>query len=83
MILMATQSESKKSKKEEPMKNGMISRALTTTRTLELEYREPSFSLECGIGVEPPTPVEGMGERPLLDELAGFATAIWAWEKVP
>ena len=61
------------------MKNGIISRALTTTRTLELEYREPSFSLECGAGFEPSTLVEGTGERrPLLDELAGFATAIWA-----
>jgi hypothetical protein len=78
MILMATQSESKKSKKEEPMKNGIISRALTTSRTLELEYREPSFWLDCGAGIEPSTPVKGTGERPLLDELAGFATAIWA-----
>ena len=60
------------------MKNGIISRALTTARALELEYRQPSFSHECGAGFEPSALVEETEERPLLDELAGFATAIWA-----
>jgi hypothetical protein len=60
------------------MKNDTISRALTTTRALELEYRQPCFMQECGTGSEPSMLLEGIGERPLIDELAGFASAIWA-----
>ena len=60
------------------MKNDTISRALTTRCALELEYRQPSFSQECGTGSEPSMLLEGTGERPLIDELAGFANAIWA-----
>ena len=60
------------------MKNDTISRALTTRCALELEYRQPSFSQECGTGFDPSMLMEGIGERPLIDELAGFASAIWA-----
>jgi hypothetical protein len=59
------------------MKGDTISRALTTTRSLELEYRQPSWLQESETDFEPPVLTEGIGERPLIDELAGFATAIW------
>jgi hypothetical protein len=75
---MATQLNSKKSKKEKPMNRDIISRALTTTCPLELEYRKPSFLQDSGTGFEPYMLMEGIGERPLIDELAGFASAIWA-----
>jgi hypothetical protein len=75
---MATQSNSKKSKKEKAMKKDTISRALTTTRALELEYRQPSSSPEGGIGFEPSMLMEEIGDGPLIDELVGFANAIWA-----
>lgn len=60
------------------MKNDTISRALTTTRTLELEYRQPSLLQETGAEFELPMLMEEIGDRPLIDELAGFANAIWA-----
>ena len=60
------------------MKNDTISRALTTTRALELEYRQPSGSHQAEIGSEPSMLMEEIGDRPLIDELAVFANAIWA-----
>lgn len=75
---MATQSNSKKSKKDKPVKNDIISRALTATRTLELEYRQPSLLQETGSEFELPMLMEEIRDRPLIDELAAFANAIWA-----
>jgi hypothetical protein len=60
------------------MSSDIISRALTTTRSLELEYRKPSVFHESGTGFDPSMLMEGIGERPLIDELACFVNAIWA-----
>ncbi len=60
------------------MKNDTISRALTSTRALELEYRHLCFSQGDGIGFEPSMLMLENGNRSLIDELAGFANAIWA-----
>lgn len=60
------------------MNSDIISRALTTTRALELEYRKPSVFQASGTGCEPSMLIEGIGERPLIDELASFVNAIWA-----
>ena len=77
VIVTPPQSNSKKSAKEKPMKN-TISRALTTTRVLELEYKQPSGSHQSEIGSDPSMLMEELGDRPLIDELAVFANAIWA-----
>jgi hypothetical protein len=55
------------------MKNDTISRTLTTTPALELEYRQGN-----GIGFEPSMLMLENENRSLIDELAGFANAIWA-----
>jgi hypothetical protein len=75
---MATQSNSKKNKKEKAMKNDTISRVLTAIPALELEYRHLCFSQGDGIGFEPSMLMLENGNRSLIDELAGFANAIWA-----
>ena len=43
---MATSFNSKRSSKETPMNSGIIRKALTATRALELEYHEPSIVRE-------------------------------------
>jgi hypothetical protein len=75
---MATQSNSKKNKKENAMKNDTISRLLATIPALELEYRHLCFSQGDGIGFEPSMLMLENENRSLIDELAGFANAIWA-----
>ena len=60
------------------MKNDTISRALTSTPALELEYRHLCFSQGDGIGFEPSMLMPENENRSLIDELAGFANAIWA-----
>ncbi len=57
------------------MKNDTITRL--TTRALELEDLQPSSSYQTGIGAEPTTLMEEIGDRPLIAELAVFANAIW------
>ena len=60
------------------MKNDTRSKALTTTCALEREHPQPSSgSHHAGIGSELFMLVEEIGDRPLIDELAIFANAIW------
>jgi len=60
------------------MKNDTISRGLTTTSALELEYRHLCFSLGDGIRFEPSLLMLENKNRSLIDELASFANANWA-----
>ena len=69
--------DSKENKKEKPMKNDTRSKALTTTCALEPEHPQPSGSNQAGIGSELSMLMEEVGDRPLIDELAIFANAIW------
>jgi hypothetical protein len=56
----------------------MLSKAFTTTRALELEYRRLTLLRESGAEVESfiTRMVEGE-QQPLIAELAFFAGAIW------
>ena len=60
------------------MKNDTISRALTTRRALELEYRHLCSSQGDGIVFESSMLMLENENRSLINELAGFANAIWA-----
>ena len=60
------------------MKNDTISRVFTAIPALELEYRHLCFSQGDGIGFEPSMLMLESENRSLIDELAGFANAIWA-----
>ena len=44
---------------------------------LELGHPEPSGSHQAGIGSEPSMLMKEIGDRPIIDELAVFANAIW------
>jgi hypothetical protein len=59
------------------MSTDILSRAFTTTRALELEYRKLSILRENGSEIERSTQIEEAGNRPLIAELACFADAIW------
>jgi|KBSMisStandDraft_5_1062788.scaffolds.fasta_scaffold10715433_1 hypothetical protein len=61
------------------MSSDILSKAFTTTRALELEYRKLSILRESGSGseIELSTRIEEAGDRPLIAELACFADAIW------
>ena len=59
------------------MSSDILSKAFTTTRALELEYRRLSILRENGSEIEPSTRIEEAGDRPLIAELACFADAIW------
>ena len=59
------------------MSRDILSRAFTTTRALELEYRRLSILRESGSEIELSTPIEETGDRPLIAELACFADALW------
>ena len=59
------------------MSSDILSKAFTTTRPLELEYRMLSTLRESGSEIELSTRIEEAGNRPLIAELACFADAIW------
>ena len=59
------------------MSNDTLSKAFTTTRALELEYRKLTILREIGSEIELSTRIEEDGNRALIAELAGFADAIW------
>jgi hypothetical protein len=59
------------------MSTDILSKAFTTTRALELEYRKLSLLRESGPDFELATQVEENGKRPFIAELACFADAIW------
>ncbi|HYM05237.1 MAG TPA: hypothetical protein VEU11_01635 [Terriglobales bacterium] len=59
------------------MSSDILSKAFTTTRALELEYRKLSVLRESGSEVELSPVIEEDGDRPLIAELACFADAIW------
>jgi len=59
------------------MSSDILSRAFTTTRALELEYRRLSILRESGSEIELSTRIEETGDGPLIAELACFADAIW------
>jgi hypothetical protein len=59
------------------MSNDTLSKAFTTTRALELEYRKLTILREIGSETELSTRIEEDGNRALIAELAGFADAIW------
>ncbi|MGA8311951.1 MAG: hypothetical protein WB755_18100 [Terriglobales bacterium] len=59
------------------MSSDILSKAFTTTRALELEYRKLSILRESGSEIELSTRIEEAGDRPLIAELACFADAIW------
>ncbi len=59
------------------MSSDILSRAFTTTRALELEYRRLSILQESGSEIELSTPIEETGDRSLIAQLACFADAIW------
>jgi len=60
------------------MKDDTISRALTTRLALELEYRDLCSSQGDGIGFESSMLMLENENRSPINELAGFANAIWA-----
>jgi hypothetical protein len=59
------------------MSSDILSKAFTTTRALELEYRKLSIRREGGSEVELSSGIEESGDRSLIEELACFADAIW------
>ena len=59
------------------MSSDILSKAFTTTRALELEYRKLFTPGESGNEIEMSTGTEEAGNRPLIAELACFADAIW------
>lgn len=59
------------------MSSDILSKAFTTTRALELEYRKLSVLRESGSEVELSPGIEEDVDRPLIAELACFADAIW------
>jgi hypothetical protein len=59
------------------MSSDILSKAFTTTRALELEYRKLSILRESGSEIEMLTRIEDTGDQPLIAELACFADAIW------
>jgi hypothetical protein len=59
------------------MSSGILSKAFTTTRALELEYRKLSVLRESGSEIELSTRIEENGDRPLIADFACFADAIW------
>lgn len=59
------------------MSSDILSKAFTTTRALELEYRKLFVLRQSGSEVEPYAGIEEDGDRPLIDDLACFADAIW------
>ena len=60
------------------MKDDTNGRALTTGLALELEYRHLCSSQGDGIGFESSMLMLENENRSLINELAGFANAIWA-----
>ncbi len=60
------------------MKNDTISRALTTKTCLGTRIPAPVVLARDGIGFEPSMLMLENENRSLIDELAGFANAIWA-----
>ncbi len=59
------------------MSSDILSKAFTTTRALELEYRKLSILRETGSEIEQSARIEEADNRPLIAELACFADAIW------
>ncbi len=59
------------------MSSDILSKAFTTKRALELEYRKLSIPWEGGIEVELSSGTEESGDRPLIADLACFADATW------
>ena len=59
------------------MSNDILSKAFTTTRVLELEYRRLFILRDDGGEIELSTRIEDADDRPLVAELACFADAIW------
>ena len=59
------------------MSRDTLSKAFTTTRALELEYRKLAILREGGSEIELSTRIDQDDNRALIAELAGFADAIW------
>ena len=59
------------------MSSDTLSKAFTTTRALELEYRKLTMLREIGSEIELSTRIEEDGNRALIAELSVFADAIW------
>ena len=59
------------------MSNHILSRVFTTTRPLELEYRQVSLRREDGTTIETSARIDAADKLSLVTDLAVFADAIW------